>query len=73
MRAVSDLFDLSGRAALVTGGAGHLGSVIGAALAECGARVALLDRVNPTAAAAVLPEVADGDHAALTVDLAAED
>jgi NAD(P)-dependent dehydrogenase (short-subunit alcohol dehydrogenase family) len=73
MRAISDLFDLSGRAALVTGGAGHLGSVIGAALAECGARVALLDRVNPTAAAAVLPEVADGDHAALTVDLAAED
>jgi NAD(P)-dependent dehydrogenase (short-subunit alcohol dehydrogenase family) len=73
MRTISNLFDLSGRAALVTGGAGHLGRAIADGLAECGARVALLDRTDPTAAASALPDVAEGDHAALTVDLAAED
>lgn len=73
MRSIPDLFDLSGRAALVTGGAGHLGRAIGAALAECGARVALLDRVDPTPAASNLPEVEGGDHAAFPLDLAVED
>jgi NAD(P)-dependent dehydrogenase (short-subunit alcohol dehydrogenase family) len=36
-------FDLSGKAALVTGGAGLLGVEHGAALAECGAHVVLAD------------------------------
>lgn len=35
--------DLSGRVALVTGGAGHLGRAIGDALAECGASIVVLD------------------------------
>jgi NAD(P)-dependent dehydrogenase (short-subunit alcohol dehydrogenase family) len=69
MRSVSSLFDLTGRTALVTGGAGHLGRVIGGALAECGARIALLDRDNPTAASADLPDVKDGSHFALQLDL----
>ncbi len=43
MRTVHDLMDLSGRVALVTGGAGHIGSAIAEALAECGARVVCLD------------------------------
>lgn len=73
MRSVPELFDLTGRAALVTGGAGHLGRAIGAALAECGAQVALLDRVDPNPAATALPDVEGGDHAALPLDLAVED
>ena len=73
MRSVPALFDLAGRSALVTGGAGHLGQAIGSALAECGARVALLDRHDPSVAASGLPSVKGGEHAALTVDLAVED
>lgn len=38
-----DLGDLSGRVALITGAAGHLGAAIGDALAELGAAVAVLD------------------------------
>ena len=46
MRSISELFNLSGRNALITGGSGHLGSTIGLALAECGAKVGLLDKVD---------------------------
>ena len=72
MRSVSSLFDLSGRAALITGGAGHLGRAMGEALAECGARVALLDRESPNAAGAALPDVDSGSHFALQLDLSNE-
>jgi len=72
MRSVSSLFDLSGRVALVTGGAGNLGRAIGEALAECGARIALLDRENPTSAGAALPNVDGGSHFALQLDLSNE-
>jgi NAD(P)-dependent dehydrogenase (short-subunit alcohol dehydrogenase family) len=39
----NELFDLSGRVALVTGGAGNLGGVFARVLAGAGAQVALLD------------------------------
>ena len=39
-----ELFDLTGRTALVTGGAGHLGKLFATTLLGCGARVGLLDR-----------------------------
>ena len=44
MRTVQELFDLSGQAALVTGGAGLLGTAISESLAEAGARVAIASR-----------------------------
>ena len=44
MKTVSELFRLDGRVALVTGAAGHIGLAIAEALAEGGARVALVDR-----------------------------
>jgi NAD(P)-dependent dehydrogenase (short-subunit alcohol dehydrogenase family) len=44
MNTVQELFDLEGKTALVTGGAGHLGSAISRALAESGASVAVASR-----------------------------
>ncbi|MFB6373220.1 MAG: SDR family oxidoreductase [Bradymonadaceae bacterium] len=43
MESLSELADLSGRTAIVTGGAGHLGAAIGETLAELGAAVAVVD------------------------------
>lgn len=38
------MFDLTGKVAIVTGGAGHLGSAISEGLAKCGANVAIASR-----------------------------
>lgn len=43
MQSLSRLMDLSGRKALVTGGAGHIGLAVGEALVEQGACVSVLD------------------------------
>ena len=43
MKSLQQLADLSSRVALVTGGAGHIGSVIGETLAELGCAIAVLD------------------------------
>lgn len=43
MRTISQLLDLDGRVALVTGGAGHIGLAVSEALAELGATVVVLD------------------------------
>jgi NAD(P)-dependent dehydrogenase (short-subunit alcohol dehydrogenase family) len=43
MRTVNQLLRLKGRAALVTGGAGHIGLAVGETLAELGATIAVLD------------------------------
>ena len=43
IRPLSSLMDLEGRVALVTGAAGHLGSVMAGTLAELGADLLLVD------------------------------
>jgi gluconate 5-dehydrogenase len=54
---ISQLFDLTGKVALVTGGTGHLGSAMSRALAEAGARVVVTSREPARAeqAAASMP------------------
>ena len=44
MRTLRELMDLSGRKAILTGGAGHIALAAGEALVELGARVAILDK-----------------------------
>ncbi|MFG2943341.1 SDR family NAD(P)-dependent oxidoreductase [Streptomyces sp. NPDC048282] len=73
----NDLFDLTGRSALVTGAAGGIGAAVAHALARAGAAVLVTD-VDPTAAGAVAGKItaAGGaaDSAALDVrDRAAAD
>lgn len=42
-RAISELINLRGRSALITGGCGHIGRAVGEGLAELGAKVSILD------------------------------
>lgn len=64
---VQQLFDLTGRVALITGGTGHLGSAMARALAEAGATVVLASRDagRARAAAAALP---GGPHHGVALD-----
>jgi NAD(P)-dependent dehydrogenase (short-subunit alcohol dehydrogenase family) len=43
MKSLTELMNLNGRVALITGAAGHIGSAMCEALAELGARIAILD------------------------------
>lgn len=43
MKTIRDLMDMSGRVALITGGAGHIGRAISDGLAEVGANIVLVD------------------------------
>ncbi len=56
---VKNLFDLSGRVALITGASGYLGSAMAAALAEAGATVACASRDQGRADAAARKLVKD--------------
>lgn len=66
---IQQLFDLSGRTALITGGAGYLGTAFSAALAEAGARVVISsrERERAEAAAAELPNP-DAGHFGVEFD-----
>ena len=67
---VQQLFDLSGRTALVTGASGHLGSAMAAALAEAGCRVIAASRRFETArgTADALGGAQHGNHLAVAFD-----
>ncbi len=67
---VQQLFDLSGKVALVTGGTGFLGSAISRALAEAGASVVISsrDRDRARTAAEGLPTVGEARHTGVRLD-----
>ncbi len=64
MTGVSELFDLSGRVALVTGGSSGIGRRLGGALAGAGASVVLVARRAPQLSEAVAAIKASGGTAA---------
>jgi NAD(P)-dependent dehydrogenase (short-subunit alcohol dehydrogenase family) len=70
-----NLFDLTGRTAIVTGGNGGLGLAMARGLAKAGANVAILARNADKNAAAVeeLRGLGHGDVLALTCDVAEDD
>lgn len=67
---VGQLFDLTGRVALITGASGYLGSAMARALAEAGARVvcASRDAARAQQAAEALPDVSSGPHCGVALD-----
>jgi NAD(P)-dependent dehydrogenase (short-subunit alcohol dehydrogenase family) len=74
MKNLRQLMDLTGRVAVITGGAGHVGRAMGDALAELGASIVVLD-VNHEAATAAADAIAQGHGGRalpLVVDLAVE-
>jgi NAD(P)-dependent dehydrogenase (short-subunit alcohol dehydrogenase family) len=72
-RELSEMMSLEGRAALVTGGVGHIGRAIGRVLAEQGAAVALMDLHEESCQAAALEVGACGVGAmAIACDMADE-
>jgi gluconate 5-dehydrogenase len=67
---IQELFDLTGKAALVTGGTGWLGTSLSRALAEAGATVVISSREQPRAeeAAKALPSPAGAKHFGVQLD-----
>ncbi len=67
---IQELFDLTGKVALLTGGAGHLGSAMSRALAEAGASVVVTSRDAERAreSAALLPRSGNIQHHGIALD-----
>ncbi len=67
---IQNLFDLTGRVALITGGSGHLGQAFSNALAEAGATVVIgsRDRGRAQGIADALPAPGGAKHKAVELD-----
>lgn len=74
MRTIAELSDMTGRVALITGGAGHIGRAMAAALAEHHCDIILVDRSETALAeaATALAEVGRGSVTTECVDLERE-
>lgn len=72
MRTIAQLSDLSGRIAIVTGGAGHIGRAAAEALLELGAQVVLADAKAEACHDAVAALAASGRAHPFAVDLIEE-
>lgn len=74
MKSLKELANLDGRVALITGGAGHIGSAMCEALAELGARIIVLDTAQASCytEADRLHHMFDVDTLPLVVDLSDE-
>lgn len=74
-RHVQDFFDLKGRVAVITGGAGFLGMRHAAAVAECGASPVLIDinQARTEAAAAQIAKTHGGEAMGLACDITRPD
>jgi NAD(P)-dependent dehydrogenase (short-subunit alcohol dehydrogenase family) len=72
---IQQLFDLTGKTALVTGGTGYLGKAIATALAEAGANVIVTSRetARAQAVAADLPIRGNARHVGMSLDHMATD
>lgn len=71
-RSLHDLFDLSGRTALISGGAGYLGLAMGEALAELGASVVVASRDGEACAEAarhLRENFPEGEHRGVALDV----
>jgi NAD(P)-dependent dehydrogenase (short-subunit alcohol dehydrogenase family) len=75
MRTIQELMNLSGRVALVTGGAGHIGQNMAEAFSEAGAKVILLDREesNSSEVAKSIQDKYGNEVIALNVNLSSEE
>jgi NAD(P)-dependent dehydrogenase (short-subunit alcohol dehydrogenase family) len=71
LKSLKELITLTGRVALITGGAGHLGSVMAEALAELGAAIAVVDLAQERCARVtrVIEERLGVETLAIAVDL----
>jgi NAD(P)-dependent dehydrogenase (short-subunit alcohol dehydrogenase family) len=67
---IQNLFDLTGKVALITGGSGYLGSAFSRALAEAGASVVIASRSQERAeqVAADLPSPSGAAHFGVQLD-----
>lgn len=74
MRTTQQLSDMTGRTALITGGAGHLGRAMASALAEQGCDLILVDRNHDALAdaAAMLADIGGGAVRTVRADLESE-